>query len=201
MKTYQLLNFINRHEDYSGLITKEYDEVSNDINIVQSAIDKYTCELEDWKAKLDQYMMMVTTMMLNNNNNNSSNSTTNIANSSTTTTNNEDNTNLTSLINKVMMNGSLLSQPSSCLQLLTSSSSSSLTNSIQVDSSQPSSSSTTTTTRPPITKLRLRANLPNSQFTLVEIKSGQQIKHALEKKLSHRGLHLEQLIVYRARTG
>nr|CAH8850113.1 unnamed protein product [Trichobilharzia regenti] len=201
LKTYQLLNFINRHEDYSGLITKEYDEVSNDINIVQSAIDKYTCELEDWKAKLDQYMMMVTTMMLNNNNNNSSNSTTNIANSSTTTTNNEDNTNLTSLINKVMMNGSLLSQPSSCLQLLTSSSSSSLTNSIQVDSSQPSSSSTTTTTRPPITKLRLRANLPNSQFTLVEIKSGQQIKHALEKKLSHRGLHLEQLIVYRARTG
>ncbi|CAH8559717.1 unnamed protein product, partial [Heterobilharzia americana] len=186
LKTYQLLNFINRQEDFSGLITKEYDEVSNDINIVQSAIDRYTCELEDWRSKLDQYMMMMTTMMLNNNNNSSSNNTISGSN------NGEDIANLVSTSNK-MMNGS--SQPS--IPLLSSSS----ITSIQTDNASSTELKAMLSITSTTTKLRLRANLPNSQFTLVEIKSGQQIKHALEKKLSHRGLHLEQLVVYRARTG
>ncbi|CAH8565434.1 unnamed protein product [Schistosoma haematobium] len=203
LKTYQLLNFINRHEDFSGLITKEYDEVSNDINIVQSAIDRYTCELEDWKSKLDQYMMMVTTVVLNN----STNSTTNGSNVSNLNNNNngDDSINLTFGSTKLPIVAS--SQSPSLPSVFLSS-----TNSpVQLDNSSlgtlqsvnnkfsefKSSHPTTTTT----TKLRLRAHFPNSQFTLVEIKSGQQIKHALEKKLSHRGLHLEQLIVYRSRTG
>ncbi|CAH8506134.1 unnamed protein product [Schistosoma turkestanicum] len=212
LKTYQLLNFINRHEDFSGLITKEYDEVSNDINIVQSAIDKYTCELEDWKLKLDQYTMMVTSMMLNNNHNNTNNITNGIINNNNT----DDSINLTlGSIKSPIAAGS--SQSPSTMLLPSSSISLSSNNSpIQFDNAsslgivqnihnkssdvkltQPSTTTTTTST----TKLRLRAHFPNSQFTLVEIKSGQQIKHALEKKLSHRGLHLEQLIVYRSRTG
>ncbi|XP_018651528.1 serine/threonine kinase [Schistosoma mansoni] len=200
LKTYQLLNFINRHEDFSGLITKEYDEVSNDINIVQSAIDRYTCELEDWKSKLDQYTMMVTTVL-----NNSSNGTTNGSNVNNLSNNNngDDSINLTLGSTKLPIVAS--SQSPSLPSVLLSS-----TNSpIQLDNSSSlgtlqsvnNTSSEFKLTHPTTTKLRLRAHFPNSQFTLVEIKSGQQIKHALEKKLSHRGLHLEQLIVYRSRTG
>ncbi|CAH8543027.1 unnamed protein product [Schistosoma intercalatum] len=202
LKTYQLLNFINRHEDFSGLITKEYDEVSNDINIVQSAIDRYTCELEDWKSKLDQYMMMVTTVVLNN----STNSTTNGSNVSNLNNNNngDDSINLTFGSTKLPIVASsqspslpsvFLSSTNSPVQL--DNSSLGTLQSVNNKFSEFKSSHPTTTT----TKLRLRAHFPNSQFTLVEIKSGQQIKHALEKKLSHRGLHLEQLIVYRSRTG
>ncbi|CAH8544482.1 unnamed protein product [Schistosoma rodhaini] len=201
LKTYQLLNFINRHEDFSGLITKEYDEVSNDINIVQSAIDRYTCELEDWKSKLDQYTMMVTAVL-----NNSSNSTTNGSNLNNLSNNNngDDSINLTLGSTKLPIVASsqspslpsvLLSSTNSPIQLDNSSSLGTL-QSVNNTSSEFKLTHPTTTT-----KLRLRAHFPNSQFTLVEIKSGQQIKHALEKKLSHRGLHLEQLIVYRSRTG
>ncbi|KAK4471504.1 hypothetical protein MN116_004926 [Schistosoma mekongi] len=196
LKTYQLLNFINRHEDFSGLITKEYDEVSNDINIVQSAIDRYTCELEGWRSKLDQYMMMVTTMMLNSNNN-----TTSSSNVSNTNNNGDDSANLTPLSNKL---ASVTSPQSPSHPILLSS-----TSPTQIDNASSLGIPQSTNNKPtesrsivqPATKLRLRAYFPNNQFTLVEIKSGQQIKHALEKKLSHRGLHLEQLIVYRSRTG
>ncbi|TNN19473.1 Serine/threonine-protein kinase B-raf [Schistosoma japonicum] len=196
LKTYQLLNFINRHEDFSGLITKEYDEVSNDINIVQSAIDRYTCELEGCKSKLDQYMMMVTTMMLN-----SSNNTTSSSNVSNINNNGDDSVNLTPLSNKL---ASVTSPQSPSHPILLSSASPA-----QLDNASSLGVLQTSNNKPtelksivqPATKLRLRAYFPNNQFTLVEIKPGQQIKHALEKKLSHRGLHLEQLIVYRSRTG
>ncbi|CAL8076479.1 unnamed protein product [Calicophoron daubneyi] len=135
LKTYQLLNFINKREDYSGLITKEYDEVSNDIISVQAVIEKYSSELEDLKLKINQYL--------------------------------------------------------------------------SEEASKNSKPITPQVVLPPLqsentygmTKIHLRAHLPNFQSTLVEIKPGQQVQHVLGKKLMHRGLNLENLVVYRARTG
>ncbi|THD22915.1 Serine/threonine-protein kinase B-raf [Fasciola hepatica] len=134
-KTYQLLNVINKHEDYSGLITKEYDEVSNDINCVQAVIEKYSTELEELRFKIKQYTRD----------------------------------------NPIKSGRPIPPQ-------------------VVLPHNQPDPTQS-------LVKLRLRAYLPNSQFTLVEIRPGQQIQHVLGKKLSHRGLHLEQLIVYRARSG
>ncbi|GAA52036.1 serine/threonine-protein kinase-transforming protein Rmil [Clonorchis sinensis] len=144
MKTCQLVDFINRQEDCFGLITKEYDEVSNDINSIQAVIEKYSWELEELKSRIDQYL-----------------STGSSKSSQPLGTN-------TSNIPQVILP--------------------------PVTSNYPPHGQQTN-------KLRLRAHLPNNQFTLVEVKPGQQIQHALGKKLSHRGLQLQQLVVNRLRSG
>ncbi|EUB60838.1 Serine/threonine-protein kinase B-raf [Echinococcus granulosus] len=53
-KTYQLLNIIRKKEDFFGIFTREYDEVSNDINSVQAVIEMYSTELEELEAAIDE---------------------------------------------------------------------------------------------------------------------------------------------------
>ncbi|KAL3308470.1 hypothetical protein Ciccas_012996, partial [Cichlidogyrus casuarinus] len=46
-------NLINKHEDYSGLITKAYDEIANDVNTVQAVIDKDCAEIDELNQVID----------------------------------------------------------------------------------------------------------------------------------------------------
>ncbi|KAF5401733.1 Serine/threonine-protein kinase-transforming protein Rmil [Paragonimus heterotremus] len=142
MKTDQLVDYIEKQEDYCGLLIKEYDEVSNDINSVQAVIEKYSRELEELRFRIKQCLS---------------------TDASKNTQSNPSTTNSTPQL--ILPPGQTDQQPGAA------------------------------------TKLRLRAHLPNSQFTLVEIRPGQQIQHALGKKLSHRGLQLHELVVHRAGSG
>uniref|UniRef100_A0A0X3PN88 non-specific serine/threonine protein kinase n=1 Tax=Schistocephalus solidus TaxID=70667 RepID=A0A0X3PN88_SCHSO len=135
-KTDKLVELLNDNKDYSGLITREYDEVSNDINSVQAVIEKYTTELEEIRFKIEQF------------------------------TEGED--------NKVL-------KPTSPNTDLTS------------QHHQPLSPYE-------LTRFRLRAHLPDNQFTMVEVRPGQKISHVLEKKLANRGFHTNELSVYGACT-
>ncbi|VDM26167.1 unnamed protein product [Hydatigera taeniaeformis] len=53
-KTYQLLNIIRKKEDFFGIFTREYDEVSNDINSVQAVIEMYSTELEELETAIEE---------------------------------------------------------------------------------------------------------------------------------------------------
>ncbi|KAM7537374.1 hypothetical protein Aperf_G00000064912 [Anoplocephala perfoliata] len=53
-KTTQLLELIRKKEDYSGIFFREYDEVSNDINSVQTIIVKYSIKLEELEAAIEE---------------------------------------------------------------------------------------------------------------------------------------------------
>ncbi|VDK25343.1 unnamed protein product [Taenia asiatica] len=53
-KTYQLLNIIRKKEDFFGIFTREYDEVSNDINSVQAVIEMYSTELEELETEIEE---------------------------------------------------------------------------------------------------------------------------------------------------
>ncbi|KAL7064388.1 hypothetical protein AAHC03_05349 [Spirometra sp. Aus1] len=135
-KTDKLVELLNDNRDYSGLITREYDEVSNDINSVQAVIEKYTTELEEIRFKIEQFAE------------------------------GED--------NKVL-------KPTSPSTYLTSQHHQSLS-------------------PYELTRFRLRAHLPDNQFTMVEVRPGQKISHVLEKKLANRGFHTNELSVYGACT-
>ncbi|VDD83160.1 unnamed protein product [Mesocestoides corti] len=136
-KTYQLLNIIRKKEDHFGIITREYDEVSNDINSVQAVIEMYTTQLEELDAAIEQ----------------------------------------------CKLDGSR-GNANKC--------------------GAPANTSNTVESmaqRMPLHRCRLRAHLPDNQFTLVEVRPGQKIRHVLEKKLSHRGYRIEDLSVYSVGSG
>ncbi|VDN11431.1 unnamed protein product, partial [Dibothriocephalus latus] len=133
-KTDKLVELLNDNRDYSGLITREYDEVSNDINSVQAVIEKYTTELEEIRFKIEQF------------------------------TEGEDN----KVLKATSPNADLTSQPHQPLSPYE------------------------------LTRFRLRAHLPDNQFTMVEVRPGQKISHVLEKKLANRGFHTNELSVYGA---
>ncbi|CAH8600635.1 unnamed protein product [Dicrocoelium dendriticum] len=140
MKIDQLLDLIERQEDYCGLLTKEHEEAFNDRNCVQAVIEKYVRELDELQSRIQS------------------------------------------------LDTSKLTQAAGVINVTGGTSSPQVAHSpgCQTESGN---------------KLRLRAHLPHSQFTLVEVRPGQQVQHALGKKLSHRGLQTQNLIVYRAQTG
>lgn len=166
-KTYQLLNLIRKKEDHFGILTREYDEVSNDINSVQEVIEMYTTELEELQAKIEDFKREG---------------------------------NQTRTVPGSAGNGPSLSSPDVDSNLPTCSNlpAQNVHNHLHECkhfSSQP---------QPPptiIQKCRLRAHLPDNQFTLVEVRPGQRVRGALEKKLSHRGYRLEDLSVYSVSSG
>lgn len=155
-----MLNTIQKKEDHFGLLTREYDEVSNDINSVQAVIEMYTNELEELDSKIEQCRREMGS--------------------------NE--------CSEGIFGTSPQPHSASACRHHQQQEGHQHRHRAQPQNQQQSG-------RQPVHKCRLRAHLPDNQFTLVEVRPGQKVHHVLEKKLLHRGYRMEDLAVFSVGTG